>query len=130
MAKQFEPVKIIGLDVAASRPSGQGALQDVVLNLSVTVGYEWGSLFNQLWSQHFYMMKRHAEASGKRLTVTCMPDELDGGLLAELKKVAAETNTAFKAAVDQANAKEAQQQAQVAAEKQSLAQLANKLDFD
>ena len=130
VTKQFVPIKITGLNAQASVPSGQGALQDVVLTLSETTDYEWASLFNSLWSQHFYMMKRRAEVSGGELVVTCMPEELEEGLLSELKKVVSNTNTTFAAAVAQFQAENAQKKATEAANKQNLAQLANKLNFD
>lgn len=130
MSRQFEPIKIVGLDVEGSRPSGKGALKNIPLKLSAAVSYDWASSFNVHWRQHFYMQKRAADASGDRITVTCMEDELADGLLDELKKVVAETNQVFQAALDEAAGQEAIKTAKDAADRQALADVAKKLNFD
>ena len=91
-------VKIVGVNENASHPSGQGALIDVVLDLKPSPDYEWSRMFDALWERHFYMMKRRAHSDGRDIVVTCIPDELADGLLGELKKVVAETNTAATSA--------------------------------
>ena len=128
--KMPEPIKIVGLDVSGATPSGQGALKHIPLKLSPPAGHEWAAAFNQFWQQHLYMGKRRADANGSLLTVTCMEDELADGLLDELKKVVEQTNAAIQEAVEQAAADQAHQTAKDAGEKQKLADLAKKLNFD
>ncbi|WP_426025226.1 hypothetical protein [Brevundimonas sp. TSRC1-1] len=126
----FEPVSITGMNVNASHASGQGALKNIVLTLSGRPPYGWNDMFNGLWARHFYMMKRRAEVAGGQMTVTCMEDELEGGLLEELKKVVSEANQHFVAAQQEAENKRQQEAARGLEERQKLEGLANRLKFD
>ncbi len=92
----FQDIKITGMnDKESSRPDPSMALYDIVLTLSESVPYEWADYFNQRWKQHFYMMKRRASVSGARLTIYCVPEELESQIQ-ELKKVITETNQKYK----------------------------------
>lgn len=128
--RQFEPVKIVGMNPDASRPSGKGALLDIVLMLEPRPRGTWSDVFHNLWARHLYMMKRAVVVSGSSMTVTCMEDELEGGLLAELQKVVEAANVAFKEIIDRTDAERARQEAEALAERQRIAGLANRLKFD
>lgn len=65
------------------------ALFNIVLNLSASAPYEWADYFNAGWQQHIYMMKRRASVSGRRLTIDCVPDELEKDHIPELTKIIA-----------------------------------------
>jgi uncharacterized protein YdbL (DUF1318 family) len=123
-------VKISGLDEERTHPSGHGVLDDVFLTLEPRPTNEWAQLFDALWTQHFYMMKRRAQVVGNGLIVTTTVGELGDGLLDELKKIAAQTNAAVR---EQAAERNRQQQALIEQEKarrEALAADAKKLNFD
>ncbi len=97
MSEEFKDIRIIGMDDKASnRPDPKMALFDIVLNLSESAPYEWEDYFNSRWQQHLYMMKRTASVSGRRLTIYCVPDELEKDHIPELNKVIAETNQRYR----------------------------------
>ncbi len=125
----FEPIKIVSLDVGATEDSGQGALKNLSLKLSKFAEYDWCEQFNHLWKNHFYMMKRAAYATGDRLVVTCVPDELSEGLLEELKKVVEATNVAYGNHIQQQNTQQQQKVTAENAETAKLNELASKLKF-
>lgn len=122
--------KITGMDEAASHPSGLGALIDVVLVLEPKADAAWADTFEALWKNHFYMQKRNTSAEPGRLVVTCIPNELEGGLLAELKKIAAATNEAMNQHVAEMEQQKQRGDDTEAARRNSLSDLAKKLNFD
>lgn len=96
MSATFEDIEITGIDdKASSRPDSRMALFDIVLTLSKSAPYEWSEYFDALWQRHIYMMKRSASVSGNRLTIHCVPDELEQYHLPELKRVIAEVNQEY-----------------------------------
>jgi hypothetical protein len=130
MASEFQDIKIVSFDDEATHKSDpSSALVNAVLNLSASAPYEWSNYFNQRWSQHFYMQKRKASASGMRLEVYCVPDELKN-LIPELNKVIAQTNQAYQQYLAQAQQQAEQQAAADAVEREKLAQIKNSLKFD
>jgi len=96
MSKEFTDIKIVEMDDAASRPSGEGALIRIVLKLSQDTPPAWSQYFNHAWSQHIYMMKRRASVAGDRLDIVCVPGELQSDHIPELNKIIAETNEAYR----------------------------------
>src|SRR5450830_1168697 len=98
MMKEFEDIKIVSMDDAAShRPDPNMAMFNIVLNLSSSAPHEWANYFNQRWKQHIYMTKRRASVSGKKLEIYCVPDELEKDHIPELNNVFTETNNAYRA---------------------------------
>lgn len=126
----FHDVKITGMDQQATRPSGVGKLYDVVLNLSPIPPSDWSEIFDHYWKHHMYMMKRSATTFGSIITVQCMPEELEGGLLNELKKVVAQTNQQFKVHIGDVEAHEQAQRDKAAQERERISGLAGRLNFD
>jgi hypothetical protein len=127
---QFEDIKIVALDDAASEPSGEGALMRIVLKLSASAPAVWAEHFNQAWHQHLYMMKRWAAVSGGRLEILCMPPELEADHIPELSKVIAQTNDAYRAfAAEQARQQQAVEE-EALRQKQQLSVLKGRLKFD
>ena len=103
----FEDITIIGVDEkSSSRIDSQSALFNIVLNLSASAPWEWANYFNELWRHEFYMMKRNAEASGSRITITCVPDELESDHLPHLLRVIAQVNSAYRSHVAKSQAHE------------------------
>lgn len=128
---EFEDIRIVGMDdESSSKRDPHLALFDIVLDLSGGAPPEWAQYFNARWDQHFYMMKREASVSGSRLTICCVPDELEKSHLPELKKVIDETNQKYKQYLESKRA--AQQHAdQIEQEKRDkLRDLKNNLKFD
>lgn len=131
MSTDFEDIRIIGLDETASfKPDPSKALYNVVLELSSPVPSEWAQYFNQRWKSEFYMMKRRAEASGRRLIVHCVPDELEREHLPRLKEVIAETNAAYREYISRRKLQDSQRRTETDRERADLVQLKHRLRFD
>ncbi|KNH27953.1 hypothetical protein [Pseudomonas farris] len=131
MMTEFEDIKIVSLDDKASYKSDpSSALMHVVLSLSASAPYEWSNYFNQRWLQQFYMMKRNASVSGKRLEIYCVPDDLQNDHIPELNKVIAETNHVYRQHLAHTQKKAATQRAAEAAEREKLASIKAGLKFD
>ena len=131
MDNNFQAIKIIAFDEKATYQSDPNSeLRHVVLILSAVVPPAWSKYFNACWTSHLYMKKRKASASGDRLTIYCVPDELQNFHIPELNKVIAETNRAYEQyLVDAKRVADAQAQRD-AAEKANLAALKSSLKFD
>jgi hypothetical protein len=131
MAAEFEDIKIVSFDDKATyKDDPSSALMHVVLNLSASAPHEWSNYFNQRWPQHFYMMKRNASVSGKRLEIYCVPEELQKNHIPELNKVFAETNQAYRQHLAHAEQKASEQAAAEAAERARLAKIKAGLKFE
>lgn len=94
----FQDIEIVGVDEKAStRSEGAGSgLFNIELKLSRSAPSEWAQDFDQRWQQHVYTAKRRACASGARISILCLPDELESAHVPELKKVMAETNNVYR----------------------------------
>lgn len=124
----FEDITILGIDDKfSSRPDSSSALFDVALKLSASVPWEWANYFNERWGQEFYMMKRHARASGSRITITCVPDELEQDHLPHLNSVIAETNKAFRAHIAKSQAREETRKQRESEDAKMLSELGSRL---
>lgn len=131
MITEFEDIKIVSLDDKASYKSDpSSAMMHVVLSLSASAPHEWSNYFNQRWQQQFYMMKRNASVSGKRLEIYCVPEELKNSHIPELNKVIAETNHAYQQHLAHTRQEVATQAAAEAAERENLASIKAGLKFD
>jgi hypothetical protein len=130
MPMPFTDIKIVGLDDAASGPSGQGALVRLSLKLSDSAPSAWSQYFNEAWEQHIYMMKRRASVFGDRLEIVCMPDELQNDHLPELNNVISETNSEYRRYAD-AQDRQREIEVEIARrQKDELANLKGRLKFD
>lgn len=130
MSSEFEDIRIVAMDDEASYKSEPNTqMINVVLNLSASAPHEWASYFNSRWQHHFYMMKRRASVSGKRLEIYCVPEELQQHIR-ELNKVIAETNAAYQSHTQQIQAAEAERATVETRERAELANLKSKLNFD
>lgn len=130
MTVEFEDIRITGVDTGASGGGdGSSALVDVVLTLSKSTPADWASYFNARWEQHIYMMKRRVMVSGSRLTIHCVPDELERNHLPELKKIANETNQRYREHLAQRERDAQREQERAEARKAELNKL-NDIKFD
>lgn len=130
MAAEFEDIKIVSFDEDASYKSDErSSLTNCVLRLSSLAPSDWAEHFNQSWKEHFCMTKRNATASGDRIEVLCVPEELQN-LINELKKVIAATNRAYGQHVSATQQRAKQQEESAAAEKERLTKVKNTLTFD
>jgi hypothetical protein len=131
MADDFIHIKMTGLDDSASCSVERGsAIFRMVINLSAPAPAEWAQYFNHAWKNHFYMMKRRAEASGSVLNVECVPDELEKDHVPELKKVIDETNRAYANYHAQRQQQIAADAARTAADAEKLASIKKSINFD
>lgn len=117
-------ISIVAMDETQTIKDEGSDLYHVWLSLSEAPTSRWVQDFNTSWSDHFYMMKRHALVSGDGLVVRCLLDELGTGLKEELEKVIAQVNKRQRAAAEKE--KEDQLKAEVAEreEKQKIADAA------
>lgn len=131
MSEDFKDIKITGMDERASnRPDPNKALFNIILNLSASAPYEWADYFNSRWQQHIYMMKRRASVSGGRLTIYCVPDELEKDHIPEINKVIAETNQRYREYLSSKKIEEQRKKKEEEAEKEALSSLKERLKFD
>ncbi|SEI18066.1 hypothetical protein SAMN05216228_103712 [Rhizobium tibeticum] len=98
---EFQDIRIVELNDAASGLSNEGPLTSMVLRLSADAPDPWSTTFNEAWQSHGGMMKRKAMATRDSITSLCMPYELQGQIL-ELNKVIDETNTSYRSMLSQA----------------------------
>jgi hypothetical protein len=94
----FQDIEIVGIDENASTRS-EGAtsgLFNIELKLSCSAPSEWAQEFDRRWQQHMYLAKRRACASGSKISILCLPDELESTHIPELKKVIVETNKHYR----------------------------------
>lgn len=131
MVAAFKDIKIAGLDEEASAPREPGSpMFRMHLTLSASAPSAWSQYFNDRWQGHFYMMKRRAEAYGSSIIIECIADELQNDHLPELKKIVADTNTAYRAYCEKQQHERERVAAQEAADKAKVADLKDKLKFD
>jgi hypothetical protein len=130
MATEFEDIRITGVNTDLSGGGdSNSALVDVVLTLSQSAPSDWATYFNGRWEHHIYMMKRRASVSGGRLTIHCVPDELEKDHLPELKKIMDETNQRFKEYLVQKERDAKRERERTEAQKAELEKLKN-IKFD
>lgn len=124
----FQDIKIIGIDEAASKRAGKGGeLFDLVLKLSASAPSEWCDYFDGRWKQEIYMMKRNAYASGNRITITCVPTELEKDHLPQLSGVIEATNAAYRTYIVKRESEEAKKKELEAEDKATIGNLNNQL---
>jgi hypothetical protein len=130
MAKKFEDITITGMDDAAShKPDHSSVLYNIVLNLSRVAPYEWIDYFNGRWQQHIYMKKRDANVSRDKLTIYCIPEELQLDHLPELKKIIKETNKSYSQYLASQSIEAQRKKQEKNAEKLALNSLKKNLKF-
>lgn len=131
MDNDFEDIKIVAFnDQETRRGDPNLALMHLVLQLSASAPHEWAQYFNECWRSHFYMMKREARVSGDRLEIYCVPDELEKHHIPELKKVASQTNQAYRQYLARRRQAADAQAAKEAEERDHLAEIKSRLKFD
>ena len=126
----FHDIKIVGIDQGASQPTGEGAFYVMVLNLSPHPTSDWSDLFSMLWKQNMYMGKRNIETFGSKMNVRCVPNELEGGLLEEIKRIVVKTNGEYRSHIEAAEAQQQVAQDRKNEERQNIANIASRLKFD
>lgn len=126
----FEPILLKKVIDEQSRRYEDTALYEIVIELSARAPQSWQDIFNHLWQQNFYMMKRTAVAYSYNITITCVPDELQQNHVPELKRVVEQTNNEYKGYLLQKAEHEAAMEAQAAAEKEKLKKLSDNISFE
>lgn len=122
---EFQDIKIVELNDAASGLANDGPLTSMVLRLSAETPAVWSDMFNEAWQTKAGAMRRTAVSTGDTITCACMPYELQGQI-SEINKVIAQTNIAYRAA---AAASEASRRQQVDI-REELKDLKNSLKYD
>lgn len=131
MTNNFEDIRIVGMDDAASRkPDAEKSLYNVVLNLSASAPSDWADYFNQRWEREFYSKRRRARVSGRRLIIHCAAEELEEHHLPRLKEVIAETNAAYRQHVTREEQRRAAEAEREQAERDELRRIKDRLKFD
>lgn len=131
MVNNFKDIKIVELDENASHTREHNSrMVNIILILSESAPDAWARHFNNQWQQHFYMMKRDASVSGKRLEIYCLPEELQQYHIPELKSVISKTNLAYRSLVEQAQRDAAERNAAAARQRDELVDLKSKIKFD
>jgi hypothetical protein len=131
MASNFEDIRIVGMDEAASRnPNPEKRLYDVVLTLSASAPADWAEYFNKRWEHEIYSMKRRATVSGRRLVIHCALEELEQDHLPRLREVVAETNSAYRQYLTREERLDSAARAREQSERDELRQIKDRLKFD
>jgi uncharacterized coiled-coil protein SlyX len=126
-------IRIVSIDKSQSTPPAGGggagsAIGTFALVLQPSAPNEWQQMFDTAWQQHFYMQKRRAVCTGRLIAVECAPAELEDGLLDELSKVVAETNTVYAKHVEHVTQSRAREEANKAAARADLDAIADRLN--
>lgn len=101
----FQDIRIVGLDDAASGPAESGPLMDIVLKLSDNVPGDWREKFTETWIQGALAMRRQAVVQGDTLTSTCMAYEFQDQI-DQLNDVMSATNDTYRLLVAEATARQ------------------------
>ena len=128
MNTQFNDITITGLNKERSYAT-DGGLFRVFLTLSSTPTGGWEQVFDSVWSNVFYSMKRRAGVQGDCIWIICEPPEIQKYHLEELRKAVAETNSHFRAYLRQQEIRQQQEEALKLKNKQALDSLGNDLKF-
>ncbi|MDQ0323087.1 hypothetical protein QO002_005293 [Pararhizobium capsulatum DSM 1112] len=101
----FQDIRIVELDDAASGPSESGPLMNMVLKLSADVPSDWREKFTETWGQGALAMRRAALVQGDTLTSTCMAYELQDQI-DQLNEVISATNDIYRGILAEATARQ------------------------
>jgi hypothetical protein len=126
----FSDLRITGMDPKGATAVESSALMNVPLTLSGRPPYEWSTIFDQLWKGHISMSKRRAQVVGGAVMVTCVPEELEGQLMDDLKTIILDTNKAFSRHLAGEERKQAATKAAQSQQAQKLNDLKDRLKFD
>src|SRR5436190_22047341 len=94
METEFEDISITGVSKERSYQL-TGPTFRIFLTLSSEPPGGWVHLFDGVWQDTFYMMKRRAGIDENMMWIDCAPAELKQYHLEELKKAATETNARY-----------------------------------
>ncbi|MEI7748716.1 MAG: hypothetical protein WCI81_06545 [Chlorobiaceae bacterium] len=131
MSTEFEDIRITGLDAKAMRDSDKGsAMRLMHLTLSKSPPSNWGILFDQERQFPRHSMWRRAWIEGRYIVVDCVPEEIGQHHLADLKQDVANTNQQYRAWLAQSAAASDRKQQEEKAERERIAALGSKLNFD
>lgn len=126
----FEDIRIIGLnDVETKRSTRDPAFHQVVLDLSTEAPRAWTNEFNDRWARSAWHRRRKAYASGRRLSVECLLEELQPHIT-EFNRVIADTNQAYRVELEHQFRKAADTEAAKTAERDLILQAKASLRFD
>jgi hypothetical protein len=101
MNSPFVDIELVRVDSDASvRTSPDSPMFNFRVLLSAKAPGEWSEIFNRLWVNNFYQMKRPAHANGRTLQIQCTLNELKAEHFPEFHKVIQATNDAYRAVFD------------------------------
>ena len=128
---EFEDIKIVDLDVSATRSSGRGgALREMYLQLSNTPSAPWSEIFQNERAFPRHSMWRDAWISGEYIVVDCVPEELERDHLPYLKQDVANTNQKYREYLTKCAQHEQRQHQAQDKEDQRLKGIRDSLDFN
>ena len=131
MSTSFTDIRITGLDTGATEqsPTASG-LRLMYLTLSEQPPSVWSDIFDSERQFPRHSMWRRAWIQGDSIVVDCVPEELEQYHLRDLKEDVANSNTKFRAYLEQEerHTKAAQEAAQ--RERDRIEQLNKRLDFE
>jgi endo-1,4-beta-mannosidase len=119
---------IVSMDDRASSKVPNSNLSNIVLTIAPEPDNQWVLMFEQFYQHLFSTTKRKVSISGNKLTVTCLDEELQAQIT-QLQSVFRKTNTAYAAHMEETEMQARRDAADAIAERQRLADLANKLKF-
>lgn len=122
MAPQVD-IKIVSLNNNSSSTSS-------ILDLNKSANNTWCDIFNYLWKNHFYQMKRNAESYGNTIIVSCPPSELKDGLLNELKKIVSQANQQYDSHMAKTQEEMHRNAERAKKEKDEIKEIGKQLDFE
>jgi len=127
----FKDIKVVGLNVEATQPSGRGgALREMHLQLSDTPPGPWSEIFRNEHQLPRHSMWREAWISGDHIIVDCVPEELKGDHLPYLKEDVANTNQKYRQYLTKVAQQEQRQREAEHKEDQRLKGIRDDLDFN
>jgi hypothetical protein len=129
MTTEFTDIKITGLLKERSY-NVQGDIFRMYLKLSSNPSGGWIHIFESVWSQAFYSMKRRAGVESDAIWIDCVPEEMQQHHLERLKEAVAETNNHYKAWLKQQEQSKKAQEDLDRRNRKRLADLDDGLKFD
>lgn len=131
MTKDFEEIRITGLDVDRTQPSNKApGLRHMYLKLSATPPTEWNQIFEQERSFPRHTMWRRAWVEGSYIVIDCVPEEIERYHLSDLREDVSNANQKYQQFLTIVVAAKQAAAAGKDAEKQRLDKLASRLKFD
>ena len=131
MDEPFDGIKITGLDLQRTQPSTRApGLRHMYLTLFAAPPYEWTQIFEDRRRFPRHSMWRRAWIEGDSIVIDCVPEEIEGCHLNDLKEDVVACNERYLEWRTMAAAAAANRDEEERREQKRLEELQSRLKFD